>query len=392
MLLKLSISLERTARPHGDHLKACAPPDDASYCRTTHRAPAVDHSEAPHRPGVRPAVACCFDLLLTCRRARGLDRIPWEVDQGIIGIVPYISMKEANTGAPKLNSIGTAARVVRVTRIKRNGGPLQVTVYLEGLCRFSIDSYITQSPRVAKVTQLDMFDDEASEEQVEDESLSMLVKSFKAATKELIDLLQARVPLVTRLTPLLNTLPSNVFCDILVSALDASYDERLSLLNAVNLETRYKLALGILQRQLLLLRTSSTVSDHVEGQFSRGKISLPAPARRNAQDETVDAIDAPQDEEDTDSSENSILDRLRSKIAEAKMPPEPKRACLGELRKIQTMEKTHNIGPEHQKAVAYLEWMTALPWSKSSKGQRSATLKSALETLDRDHYGMKQMC
>ena len=45
--------------------------------------------------------------------------------------------------------------------------------------------------------------------------------------------------------------------------------------------------------------------------------------------------------------------------------------------------------PEYSVARTYLEWLTELPWSKSSKD--NLNVKEAQKRLDEDHYGLPKV-
>ncbi len=45
--------------------------------------------------------------------------------------------------------------------------------------------------------------------------------------------------------------------------------------------------------------------------------------------------------------------------------------------------------PEYSVARTYLEWLTDLPWSKSSKD--NLNIKKAGKTLNEDHYGLEKV-
>ena len=53
--------------------------------------------------------------------------------------------------------------------------------------------------------------------------------------------------------------------------------------------------------------------------------------------------------------------RLERRVREAEMPDAALRVVKREMKKIKDMERSQSLGPEHQKAVAYVGWMVDLP-------------------------------
>ena len=302
----------------------------------------------------------------------------------------------------KLNSIGTAARVTKITRLKRSGGPTIITLSLEGLCRFSIDNIVFQPQRIAKVTQLDMHDDEASEdlvEQITNPDL-MISSDFKQGILELVSFLSTKQSVQSRLATLVSTLPLGVLCDMIGSVIDASFDDKLKVLNSIDVTERCRICHELVNRQLVLLKMSQKFPDSVTGKRS-GKTTAATDAgrklplvprteprtRRGAHDSTADEDRVDDEDEDGEDSQEHALEKLKQKLDAAKLPPDARRLARSELRKVQEMEKTHNIGPEYQKAVTYLECLASLPWSVSTATLTKPAIAKAKETLDRDHYG-----
>jgi ATP-dependent Lon protease len=88
-------------------------------------------------------------------------------------------------------------------------------------------------------------------------------------------------------------------------------------------------------------------------------------------------------EESDDGAEIKIL---REKIELAKMTPEAEKEAKRELGR---MEKLSGSSPEYSVIRTYLEWMTNLPWNKTSA--TAIDIAKAKETLDEDHYGLEKV-
>src|SRR5207245_11732543 len=81
------------------------------------------------------------------------------------------------------------------------------------------------------------------------------------------------------------------------------------------------------------------------------------------------------------------IDELRKKVEEAGMTAEAKKECERELKRLSKMTPA---SAEYMVSRTYLEWMTSLPWSKSS-GSSEIDIKKAHEILDEDHYDLQKV-
>ncbi|HMH79086.1 MAG TPA: endopeptidase La, partial [Candidatus Acidoferrum sp.] len=83
------------------------------------------------------------------------------------------------------------------------------------------------------------------------------------------------------------------------------------------------------------------------------------------------------------------IDELRKKVEEAGMTPEGKKECDRELKRLAKMTPA---SAEYMVARTYLEWMTSLPWSKSTGMQaEEIDIKKAHDILDEDHYDLEKV-
>lgn len=80
------------------------------------------------------------------------------------------------------------------------------------------------------------------------------------------------------------------------------------------------------------------------------------------------------------------IESFKTRIKELKLTPEVQRVIDEELDKFQILEP---MSPEYMVTRNYLDWLTILPWGKTSKDRFSVSV--AREVLDRDHYGLEDV-
>jgi ATP-dependent Lon protease len=87
--------------------------------------------------------------------------------------------------------------------------------------------------------------------------------------------------------------------------------------------------------------------------------------------------------------DNDIIEEYLKKIEAAGFPPEARKIADEELGRLRVVQRS---SPEYHVIRTYLDWLVALPWSKSSaKAAADIDLKKAREILDADHYGIDKV-
>ena len=83
----------------------------------------------------------------------------------------------------------------------------------------------------------------------------------------------------------------------------------------------------------------------------------------------------------------ALIAKYRKKLAElSEIPEEVMETIESEMEKISTLEKNSS---EFNVTRSYLDWLTAVPWGKSS--EENLDIKEARAVLDRDHYGLDEV-
>ena len=89
---------------------------------------------------------------------------------------------------------------------------------------------------------------------------------------------------------------------------------------------------------------------------------------------------------DGDDSQAEV-DELRNKVEASGMSAEAKKECERELKRLARMTPA---SAEYMVARTYLEWMTSLPWNKTS-GTEDIDIAKAETILNEDHYDLEKV-
>ncbi|KAF4101327.1 lon protease homolog 2, peroxisomal isoform X2 [Onychostoma macrolepis] len=294
----------------------------------------------------------------------------------IIGVIPNTRDPEHDSDElPSLHSIGTAGLAVQV--VGSNWPKPHYTLLITGLCRFRVTQPLRERPfPVAEVEQLDKLEQYTEGDQADGE-LGELSKRFYQAAVQLVGMLDMSVPVVAKLRRLLDSLPRETLPDVLASMIRTSNKEKLQVLDAVDLEERFKKALPLLTRQIeglkLLQKTRKLRPDDDKRVLAIRKGGV-FPGRQFSLDEEA---------EDEDGDDTAMLEK---KVKAAAMPDAALRVCLKELKRLKKMPQSM---PEYALTRNYLEMMVELPWSKSTTD--CLDIRAARVLLDNDHYAMEKL-
>ncbi|KAJ7560525.1 hypothetical protein O6H91_04G133700 [Diphasiastrum complanatum] len=270
---------------------------------------------------------------------------------------------------------GVAARALHLSRgMEKPSGRVTYTVVLEGWCRFSVLDMNARGPyNIARVAQLDMTKAEI-ELAERDSEVQTLGRQFKIAAGELITTLEQKQKTVGRTKTLLETAPAHRLADIFVANFEGSFDERLAMLDAVDLKRRLSKATEIVTRHLQTLKVVEKISQKVEGQLSKSQKEYLLRQQMKAIKEELG---------DNDEDEDDIV-ALEKKMQSAGMPANVWKHAQRELRRLRKMQPQQ---PGYGSSRTYLELLADLPWQISSE-ERELDLAAAKESLDSEHYGL----
>jgi ATP-dependent Lon protease len=155
---------------------------------------------------------------------------------------------------------------------------------------------------------------------------------------------------------------------------DLTVDQKLELLETLDVVERLKLALQFQQDRLAELRVRKRIREDVEtgAQKQQREYFL----RRQ-----MDAI-----RKELGENEGSVAEEYRTKIAAAGMPEAAQKQAERELARFERMGDSN---AESSMIRTYLDWLLAVPWSKRSEERLDP--RHAREVLDADHAGLDEV-
>src|SRR6202023_2750502 len=152
---------------------------------------------------------------------------------------------------------------------------------------------------------------------------------------------------------------------------------RQELIETSNVRKSLEILVRELSKELEVLELRSKINEQVQEQVSQNQ-------REYLLREQMKAIQKELGESDDSMQE---IDELRKKVDDAGMTAEAKKECDREVKRLAKMTPA---SAEYMVSRTYLEWMTSLPWSKSS-GNQEIDIGKGREILDEDHYDLEKV-
>jgi ATP-dependent Lon protease len=288
-------------------------------------------------------------------------------EEKIIGVVAQLDPRIDDPSGADLHSVGTAAKLHKTVKMP-NGN---MVIFLEGLQRIRVTEIVSLRPfiRARVEAQPDIVGPLDAELTALERNAQTLFKDVVARSPQLSDDLQTVVTniedpgrladFIAGMLPSLNTLIKQ------------------ELLETASVRKRLETLIRELSKELEVLELKNKIQEQVQEQVSQSQ-------REYLLREQMKAIQKELGESDDGQTE---LEELRKKINEAGMTPEAKKESERELKRLERMTPS---SAEYMVARTYLEWMTTLPWSKSS-GVEEIDIPRAEAILNEDHYDLEKV-
>ncbi len=155
---------------------------------------------------------------------------------------------------------------------------------------------------------------------------------------------------------------------------DLTYEQKVQLLQTLDVTERLELALTFQRERLAELQVRKRIRDDVESGAEKQQ-------REYFLRKQMDSIRKELNEDDA-----SVVEEYRTKIEEAEMPEAVREQAEKELGRLERMGEQ---SAESSVIRTYLDWLIAVPWNKRSEERLDP--EHAREVLDADHAGLQDV-
>ncbi|MDD4609136.1 MAG: endopeptidase La [Bacteroidaceae bacterium] len=282
-----------------------------------------------------------------------------------IAVHCQIEPETDNPAYDDLHAVGVIAKVVRILEMPNQ----TVTAILQGVRRVHLDTISTTTPYLKGAVSL--MDEELIEK--EDKEFDVLVTSCKDATTKYINLSEDINQ--DSIFAIQNISNPNFLLNFVCTNLPFQKDEKIELLSITSLRDRAYRLLKNLHKEIQLeeikasiqLRTREDLEQQQKEYFLQQQI-------KNIQNELGG------------NAQEQEIDEFRLKARKMKWD-----ASVAEVfeKEVSKLERINSQSPDYNVQINYLQTMLNLPWGVYSKDSKN--IKTAENTLNKDHYGLEKV-
>ncbi len=289
------------------------------------------------------------------------------IDDSLIGdklliIAPLERPMEDSSDTDAIHSIGCVAAVLKMFKLPEG----EMRLLIQGLSRAEITEYTQIEPHATAKIQI-------LEEKVPNNIQSKaLFSSLRKEFNRLTDILQ--FPEDIKVTAHNIDHPGR-FSDLVASNIDITHDQRLEILDEMNVMKRMEALTVMLGKNMQIVELGNRIQQSVKERIGEGQ-------REYFLREQLKAIR----NELGDDEGSYELEEMAKKLEEAGLPEHAMQEAKRELNRL---EKMQSGSAEYTVSMTYLDWMVSLPWNKETKDE--INIKRAQEILDADHYNLKKV-
>ena len=192
---------------------------------------------------------------------------------------------------------------------------------------------------------------------------------------------------------------AGVLADFMANVVEASYEDKIRVLVALNVKDRLERVIEILSRQIQGIKGTVSITSITSTTIPQQGLdinSIPpqlkqALMRRGVfgPNQIPPGLSGKGGDDNGGEQEPNEIDELKQKIDDARLTPEAQKVADRELKRLRKMNPAQ---AEYGVCRTYLENLSEIPWTTTTEDQLGIeTLKRARKQLDDDHYGLDKI-
>ncbi len=284
-------------------------------------------------------------------------------------LILLLTQKDLSVETPGPNDlyqIGTVGMIMRMLKLPDG----RVKILIQGLSKVRVVNFSQTEPFLI-----------ADIEKIVEPKIEEITIEIEALMRSVKELLDKAVSLGKTILPDVMVIIENIddpgrLADLIASNLGLKTEQAQEILEIIDPVERLKKISEILTRETELLAVQQKIQ-------SEARTEIDKVQREYFLREQLKAIQKELGEMDERAEE---IEEFKKKIEEAKMPEKVQKEAEKQLKRLQKM---HPDSAEAATIRTYLEWLTELPWSKSTTD--NVDIKVAEKVLNEDHYDLEKV-
>lgn len=262
-------------------------------------------------------------------------------------------------------SIGTVAKIQQF--LKTPDGTIQLLV--AGIERIRILEYTQLDPYPKG--RIEVIPDEDEEKSLE---LEAMIRNLQGLFQRFVSL-SPYLPEDTVIIAM-NIEDPRQLVYFIASFIKIDLIQKQEFLEITKIREKIERLTSFLNREIEILELGKKIQSEAQEEMKKSE-------REYILRQQLRAIQKELGEEDKELSE---IKNLKEKISDAKMTPEAEKEAL---REISRLEKLSPASAEYPVIKTYLDWLTSLPWAKTTAGK--IDISYTRKVLDEDHYNLEKV-
>lgn len=282
-------------------------------------------------------------------------------------IIGVIAQKDGTIDDPTpddLHKVGTIARILKIIDLPDGSK----SAFIQGITRFVSKSFIQTDPYFIAINGIK--DDVYPKEPLKIDAFATNLKNLFQQAAEL-------APEITNehQTMIANIQEPGIVADIVIAFSNIAVTEKQEILEIFDIEERLKKATFLFNKYLQTLELGKKIQNEVQDEISRSQREMYLRQQLKAIQKELGEYD-----------ETSDVGEMKKKIDDADLPEDVNKVAEKELDRLSRM---HPSSAEYTVSRSYLDWLTELPWKKSTED--NLDIKSVQNKLNSDHYGLEKV-
>ena len=257
---------------------------------------------------------------------------------------------------------GTVAMIMRMRKLPDG----RVKILTQGLCKARIKEFTQTQPYFT--ARVERIEDLSETKNPETEAMMRMTREM---LEKVIALGKVLSPDILMVLDDINE--CGRLADLVASNIGLKVSDAQDILETLDPISRLKKVQEFLQKEIEVLSLQAKIRSQAKDEMTKSQ-------KEYYLREQIRAIKSELGDQDPKGEE---LEDLRTKLANAKMPPEVETEALKQLARL---EKMHPEASEASMLRTYMDWLVDMPWSKTTPDNLDLT--HAKKILDEDHYNL----